>query len=77
MARKSPDLVAALQKIGARVVELRAERAFTQEQLATAADLDVKHVQDVEHGRSNLTVATLLGIARALKTRVAILFDDL
>ena len=41
------------------------ERELTQEQAAELAKLDVKHWQDVEAGRTNPTVATLVGIAKA------------
>ena len=75
-ARSSPELKEALTKIGSRVVALRGERGLTQDQLASTATLDVKHVQDVEHGRSTLTVATLLGLARALDVSVADLVAD-
>lgn len=75
-ARNNPALVEALQKIGARVAKLRVELGLTQEDLANAAEIDVKHVGDIEHGKSNMTVATLLGLSRGLKVRAAKLLDD-
>lgn len=76
-ARGSAELEIGLRLIGVRVATLRAERGLTQEQLAEAASLDAKHVQDVEHGRSNLTVATLLGLARGLGVKVVDLVREI
>lgn len=41
---------------------------------AQAARLDMKHWQDIEGARTNPTVATLVGIARALEITLAALF---
>lgn len=54
---------------------LRLARDLTQEQAAEAAKLDEKHWQDIEGARTNPTVATLVGIARALDVTLAELFD--
>jgi transcriptional regulator with XRE-family HTH domain len=66
----------AITKLAKRIKELRAEQELTQEAAAERARLDVKHWQDVESGRTNPTVATLVGIARALDTTVGDLFAD-
>jgi len=55
---------------------LRLERNLTQEQAAETAKLDEKHWQDIEGARTNPTVATLVGIARALKVTVSQLFEQ-
>lgn len=54
---------------------LRLARDLTQEQAAEIAKLDEKHWQDIEGARTNPTVATLVGIARALEVTLAELFD--
>ena len=66
----------ALTRLGARIRMLRLERELTQEKAAEFAKLDEKHWQDIEGARTNPTVATLVGVARALKVSVAELFDD-
>ena len=66
----------ALTRLGARIRALRLERELTQEKAAEFAKLDEKHWQDIEGARTNPTVATLVGVARALKVTVAELFDD-
>ena len=52
----------------------RLKRAFTQEALAEAADLDLRFLQRVERGQTNLSVAVLVALADALGTSPAELF---
>jgi transcriptional regulator with XRE-family HTH domain len=66
----------ALKRLGTRVRTLRRDRELTQEEAAEAAKLDEKHWQDIEGARTNPTVATLVGIARALKVTLSELFDN-
>ena len=74
-ARDAPGVARALNRLGKRVRALRLERKLTQEQAAEIAKLDEKHWQDIEGARTNPTVATLVGIARALKVTVSKLFE--
>ena len=74
MARDAPGVAAAAVKLGKRVRELRRAKQLTQEQAAERAKLDSKHWQDLEAGRTNPTVATLVGIARAVGVKLAELF---
>jgi transcriptional regulator with XRE-family HTH domain len=48
---------------------------LTQENTAERARLDYKHFQAIEAGSSNVTVASLVGIAKALRVTLADLFD--
>jgi transcriptional regulator with XRE-family HTH domain len=66
----------AVSRLGKRIRALRRRRKLTQVDAAEAAKLDGKHWQDIEAGRTNPTVATLVGIARALKVSMAELFVD-
>ena len=75
-ARAAPGVDRALKRLAKRVRELRAQRGITQEEAAARAQLDPKHIQDVEHGRTNPTVATLVGVARALGVSMSELFRD-
>ena len=75
-ARDAPGVARALNRLGKRVRALRAERKLTQEQAAEAAKLDEKHWQDIERARTNPTVASLVGVARALKVDLAQLFEQ-
>jgi transcriptional regulator with XRE-family HTH domain len=65
----------ALNRLGKRIRKLRRERELTQEAAAELAKLDEKHWQDIEGARTNPTVATLVGIARALKVTLSELFE--
>ena len=66
----------ALNRFGKRIRKLRLERELTQEAAAEIAKLDEKHWQDIEGARTNPTVATLVGIARALKVSLSELFEN-
>ena len=65
----------ALSRLGQRIRALRLERELTQEDAAEIAKLDEKHWQDIEGARTNPTVATLVGVARALKVTLSELFE--
>ncbi|MEV7177732.1 helix-turn-helix transcriptional regulator [Kitasatospora sp. NPDC093679] len=56
---------------GARIKALRGG-SMTQEELAAAAELSVKTIQKVEQGRGDLSVRSLLRVAVALGTDVAV-----
>jgi transcriptional regulator with XRE-family HTH domain len=75
-ARDAPGVSRALNRLGKRVRALRLERGLTQEAAAETAKLDAKHWQDIEGARTNPTVATLVGVARALKVPLAGLFEQ-
>jgi transcriptional regulator with XRE-family HTH domain len=75
-ARDAPGVERALNRLGKRVRTLRLTRKLTQEKAAELAKLDEKHWQDIEGARTNPTLATLVGIARALKVTLSGLFDD-
>lgn len=68
-------MATALNRLGKRVRMLRLEKELTQEEAAEIAKLDEKHWQDIEGARTNPTVATLVGIARALKVSLSELFE--
>lgn len=55
--------------------ELRAARALTQERAAERARLDEKHWQAIEAGVSDVTMASLVGIAGSLGVTLAELFE--
>jgi DNA-binding XRE family transcriptional regulator len=73
-ARDAPGVSRALNRLGKHVRALRLERELTQEAAAELAKLDGKHWQDIEGARTNPTVATLVGVARALKVTLSDLF---
>ncbi len=52
--------------IGANVSRARLRAGLTQEKLAEAADVDLRFLQRVERGRTNLSVSVLIALADAL-----------
>ena len=75
-ARTAPGVATALKKLGKRIRALRDEKELTQEEAAEAARLDSKHWSDIETGRTNPTIASLVGVSRALKVKLGDLFED-
>ena len=69
-ARASPQVEKSLRRLGRQIRTLRRSAGLTQEAAAERAKLDYKHYQAIESGSSNVTVASLVGIARALKVKL-------
>jgi DNA-binding XRE family transcriptional regulator len=53
--------------IAANVKRLRLKNGLTQEALAEHAGIEPRYLQDVEKGRTNLSLAVLVGLAEALE----------
>lgn len=62
------------KRVGARVAELREERALTQLELATQIRTTTQWLSRIELGRQNLTLATLVKLANALDVALTELF---
>ncbi|MDI3284945.1 helix-turn-helix transcriptional regulator [Polyangium sp. 15x6] len=74
MTDRSARVVEVLGYIGANVRRLRLSRGFTQEQLAEASELDLRFLQRVERGQTNVGVAVVVALADALGVPPAKLF---
>jgi transcriptional regulator with XRE-family HTH domain len=57
---------AVFEYVGANVGLARTRAGLTQEALAEAADIDLRFLQRVERGKTNLSVAVVVAIADAL-----------
>ncbi|MGW5126665.1 helix-turn-helix domain-containing protein [Streptomyces sp. NPDC004069] len=55
-----------VSRIGQRIREVREHRNLTQERVFLAVPMNRAHYQDIEAGRANPTLRTLLRIARAI-----------
>lgn len=66
-----------LQKHIARAIQ-RQRRAlhFTQEDVAHASGIAVRHYQKLEAGELNVTIRTLVRVAKALRCDVSTFFTD-
>lgn len=60
--------------IGANVYRSRVRAGLTQEQLAEAAELDLRFLQRVERGKTNLSVTVVVALADALGVAPGSLF---
>lgn len=54
--------------IGQRILELRKEKALSQENLANLSEVDRTYMTGVENGKRNISVEVLLRIITALGT---------
>ena len=75
-ARSDPEAVEFLKTLGDQIRTLRNKKGLTLEQAAEGAKLSPQHLVDIEKGRTNPTVTTLVGIARGLGVKIRDLFDQ-
>lgn len=78
---RNPELVAAVKaeqrRIGSLLRKLREERGLSQEQAAELAELTQEHLSRIETGtRGNVTLTTLVSLARAYKVSMRDLFPE-
>lgn len=67
----------ALKKLGSRIREKRKTLGWTQEDLASSAQIDRSYIGGVERGERNLTFSVLCQICSALECDVAELTEGL
>jgi transcriptional regulator with XRE-family HTH domain len=63
------------EDLGRRVREVRRERSWTQEDAAERLGVDVRELQRIEAGRVNMTLQSLVRMARSLGVPVRELFE--
>jgi transcriptional regulator with XRE-family HTH domain len=69
-----PERVA--RALGRRIAELRTDHGWTQDLFAERLGVSVQYLRRIELARTNLTVPKLVGLANALRVRVAELFES-
>lgn len=62
--------------LGRRVQQLRKERGWSQQELATKAGLDRAYLSTVEKGKQNITIGAAARIAAALDTTLSALIEE-
>lgn len=62
--------------LAGNVRRLRGNLKWTQEQAAEASGIAVRHFQKIEAGDVNVTVGTLVRVAKAFRVPVKALFDE-
>ena len=65
-----------LSVLGRRVQQLRKERGWSQQELATKAGLDRAYLSTVEKGKQNITIGAAARIAAALDTTLSALIEE-
>ncbi len=65
-----------LSVLGRRVQQLRKERGWSQQELATEAGLDRAYLSTVEKGKQNITIGAAARIAAALDTTLSALIEE-
>lgn len=64
-----------LANLGRLIADLRKRRGLTQEDLAGLTDMDRSYLSEIENGRKNLSVVSLIRIAKALDQRPGEMLD--
>jgi transcriptional regulator with XRE-family HTH domain len=63
------------KKLGERVMELRKQRGWTQEDLAASSGLSTRSISNIENGVYSVTLDTLEKLAKGFKTRLSNLIE--
>lgn len=63
--------------LGDKIRHYRKQAGFTQEKLAEKADLHHNFIGEVERGNMEISLTSMLKIAKALKVKVRDLIDEL
>ena len=61
------------KQIGQRIREVRTKRGMSQQDLATGADISLPHISEIELGKTQMRVSTLIRIAEALQISTDVL----
>ena len=61
------------KKIGKRIIELRAQKGWSQADLARACEKDRQAIEKLENGKVNPTLYSLLEISKALEVPLSVL----
>jgi len=64
------------RRLGARLKALREERALTQERAAEQVGLHSNHLQRLERGAANVTLATLVALSLAYRVSLRSFFEE-
>ena len=66
MDRMKQSVASQLKHFGANVRRIRNNQSMTQEKLAELADLNIRTVQKIEAGQTNILITTAARIQKAL-----------
>jgi len=63
--------------LGSRIRSLRKEKGFSQARFALRCGLHPSYMGEIERGQTNLTMASMVVIARRLRTTISDLFEKI
>ncbi|WP_051947175.1 helix-turn-helix domain-containing protein [Muricauda sp. MAR_2010_75] len=75
MSINNKILVAYQKKLGQRIKEIREDKELSQLDVASVCDYDKTTISRIENGRTNITLKTLLNLARAMEVDISQLFE--
>jgi len=64
-----------LKEIGANIKKIRNLKGLTQEELAHLANLDRSYIGKLENGQKNISIQTMILIAKALDVDIRSFFN--
>ena len=73
-ARAAPETTALVASLGERFKAIRLRRGLTQQEAATRAGITLGHLQVVERGTGNPTIAVIAALARAYEVTLLEVF---
>lgn len=75
-ATLDPEVACVMDWVGRNLASLRQARGWTQTEAADALGADVKAIRRAESGTANLTIASVVTLARRYGVPVASLFSE-
>ena len=64
-------------KIGKKIKKIRLEKELTQEEIASAAEISLSHMSNIETAKTKVSLITLAKISRILECSLdELVFDD-
>jgi transcriptional regulator with XRE-family HTH domain len=73
---REPQLAETLKDLGSQIRDLRHETGLPQDKFGEKCGWDRTRQSQIESGRYNLTIRTLLSMGNALKRKLSINFKD-
>ena len=70
-----PDVVEIRKKFGERIIALRQEKNWTQEDLAALSGISTRSISNIENGIFSITLDTAAKLARSFSIPLQSLFD--
>lgn len=71
-----PQIARVLGFVGANIKRLRTKRGLTQEALASGASMDLRFLQRLEYGQTNVGVAVLVKVSEVLGVKPGVLLKE-